>query len=104
MLFIIVLETLSNKFRIGLPWELFYADDLALLAESEEKPLVMKQWKDGMEQKGPKVDMEKVKERQRTRENVRQRTRENFHAKSTGKVLVETRYVAQNEEVDSQKV
>ena len=37
LLFIIVLEVLSKKFRIGLPWELFYADYLALLAESEEK-------------------------------------------------------------------
>ena len=41
LLFIIVLEALSKKFRIGLPWELFYADDLAPLAESEEKLLEM---------------------------------------------------------------
>ena len=27
LLFIIILEALSKKFRIGLPWELFYADD-----------------------------------------------------------------------------
>ena len=27
LLFIIVLEALSKKFIIGLPWELFYADD-----------------------------------------------------------------------------
>ena len=39
LLFIIVLEAISKKFRIGLPWELFYADDLALLAESEEELL-----------------------------------------------------------------
>ena len=53
LLFIIVLEALSNKFRISLAWELFYADDLALLVESEEKLLEMiRQWKDGMEQKG----------------------------------------------------
>ena len=40
LLFIIVLEALSKKFRIGLPWELlFYADDLALLAESEDELL-----------------------------------------------------------------
>src|SRR5260221_5452632 len=37
LLFIIVLETLSKEFREGLPWELLYADDLALIAESEEK-------------------------------------------------------------------
>ena len=62
LLFIIVLEALSKKFRIGLPWELFYADDLALLAESEEKLLEMiRRWKDGMEQKGLKVNMGKTK-------------------------------------------
>ena len=49
LLFIIALEALSKKFRIGLPWELFYADDLALLAESEEKLLEMiRQWINGM--------------------------------------------------------
>ena len=41
LLFIIVLEALSKKFRTGLPWELFYADDLALLAESKEELLEM---------------------------------------------------------------
>ena len=50
LLFIIVLEALSKKFRIGLPWELFYADDLALLSESEEELLEMiRQLKDSME-------------------------------------------------------
>ena len=42
LLFIIILEALSRKFRIGLPWKLFYADDLALLAESEDKLLDLK--------------------------------------------------------------
>ena len=27
LLFIIVLEALSSEFRVGLPWELFYADE-----------------------------------------------------------------------------
>ena len=62
LLFIIVLEALSKKFRIGLPLELFYADDLALLAESEEKLYEMiRQWKDGMKQKGLRVSMGKIK-------------------------------------------
>ena len=62
LLFIIVLEALSKKFRTGLPWELFYADDLALLAESEEKLLEMiKHWKDSMKQKWLKVNMVKTK-------------------------------------------
>ena len=34
LLFVIVLEALSREFREGLPWELLYADDLMLMAES----------------------------------------------------------------------
>ena len=30
LVFIIVLEALSREFRTGVPWELLYADDLAL--------------------------------------------------------------------------
>ena len=33
LLFVIVLKKLSEKFRVGLPWELLYADALALIAE-----------------------------------------------------------------------
>ena len=36
LLFIIVLEALSRDFREGLPRELLYADDLVLMAETEE--------------------------------------------------------------------
>jgi len=49
LLFIIVLEALSSEFRVGLPWELFYADDLCLIAETEEELMVkIKRWKEGM--------------------------------------------------------
>ena len=97
LLFIIVLEALSKKFRIGLRWELFYADDLALLAESEEELLEMiRQWKDGMEQKGLKVNMGKTKVMNCKVRQGRQRTRANFHVESARKVLEETQYVAQN--------
>ena len=35
LLFIIVLEALSREFRTGCPWELFYADDLVIAAETD---------------------------------------------------------------------
>src|SRR5271163_1660086 len=62
LLFTVVLEALSEEFREGLPWELLYADDLALLAESKEELLVkIKRWKEGMEIKGLRVNMGKTK-------------------------------------------
>ena len=37
LLFVIVMETISREFRVALPWELLYADDLAVIAETEEE-------------------------------------------------------------------
>jgi len=34
LLFVHVMEAVSYKFRIGLPWELLYADDLAVIADT----------------------------------------------------------------------
>jgi len=34
LLFVIVMEAISREFRIAVPWELLYADDLALIAET----------------------------------------------------------------------
>ena len=62
LLFIIVMEALSEEFRVGLPWELLYADDLALTAESIsdlERQYVA--WKGGMETKGLRVNVKKTK-------------------------------------------
>jgi Reverse transcriptase (RNA-dependent DNA polymerase) len=62
LLFNIVLEALSRKFRQGLPWELLYADDLVLWAESEEelRAMIVK-WKSGLESKGLQVNLEKTR-------------------------------------------
>ena len=61
-LFIIVLEALSREFRTGCPWELLYADDLMISAESMEELLVKVQtWKTEMEKKGLRVNMGKTK-------------------------------------------
>ena len=62
LLFIIVLEALSREFRTGCPWELLYADDLMISAESMEELLVNVQtWKTEMEKKGLRVNMGKTK-------------------------------------------
>ena len=31
------MEAISREFRVALPWELLYADDLAVIAETELK-------------------------------------------------------------------
>ena len=62
LLFIIVMEALSQEFRTGCPWELLYADDLVIVAETlEELKSQLKQWKNGLESKGLKVNVGKTK-------------------------------------------
>ena len=56
MLFVIVMEALSREFRVALPWELLYADDLAVIAETEEELIKrLNEWKDNVESKGMRV-------------------------------------------------
>ena len=62
LLFITVMEALSREFRIRCPWELLYADDLVIVAESlEELKIRLKNWKSGLEEKGLKVNVGKTK-------------------------------------------
>ena len=62
LLFILVLEALSREFRTGVPWELLYADDLVIIADSLEECISkLKAWKTGMESKGLRVNMKKTK-------------------------------------------
>ena len=58
--FVIVMEMISRELRAGLPLELLYADDLILMAESEEslRDKIVK-WKSGLEAKGLKMNKEK---------------------------------------------
>lgn len=60
-LFVTVLDTISEEFREGLLKELLFADDLVILAESEEE-LQGKwlRWQEGMERKGLKVNTGKT--------------------------------------------
>jgi len=36
LLFVIVMEALSKEFRVALLWELLYADDMVVIAETED--------------------------------------------------------------------
>jgi len=47
LLFVIVMEALSREFRVVLPWELLYADDLFVIAETEDDLIKrLNEWKD----------------------------------------------------------
>ena len=62
LLFILVIEALSREFRGTLPWELVYADDLVVIADSlDECVAKLQAWKTGMEAKGLRVNMAKTK-------------------------------------------
>ena len=62
LLFIIVLEALSRDFCCGVPWEVLYADDLVIIAESlEECVRRLLIWKEAMEKKGMRVNAGQMK-------------------------------------------
>ena len=62
LLFIIVMQAISKHTTIGLPWELLYADDLAIVAETEMNLNDrMNAWKCCLESKGLKVNISKTK-------------------------------------------
>ena len=53
---------LYRDFRVGVPWELFFADDLVIIATSFEECVErVKAWKEGLESKGLHVNMTKTK-------------------------------------------
>ena len=60
LLFVIGLKALSCEFRTGTPWELLYADDLVISAETEGGlKMKLNKWKTEMEAKGLRVNMGK---------------------------------------------
>lgn len=75
LLFNVVLEEVTREDGRGVPWELLYADDLVLTAESgEEVEQMFNRWKRNLEHRGFRVNMEKTKimvTGKRTQENIR---------------------------------
>ena len=56
LLFVIVMEAISREFRVALPWDLLYTDDLVVIAETEEDLIKrLKEWKDFVENRGMRV-------------------------------------------------
>jgi len=56
LLFVIIMKALSREFRLALPWELLYSDDLVMIAETEDDLIKrLNDWKDNVENRGMKV-------------------------------------------------
>jgi len=56
------MEAISREFRVALPWELLYADDLVVTAETEEDLIKrLSEWKNKLENRGMRVNMNKTK-------------------------------------------
>ena len=56
------MEALSGEFRVALPWELLYTDDLVVIAETEDDLIKrLNEWKDFVENRGMRVNMIKTK-------------------------------------------
>jgi len=46
---VIVTEAISREFRVALPWELLYADDLVVIAKTEDSIKRLNEWKNNVE-------------------------------------------------------
>ena len=56
------MEALSREFHTSCPWELSYAEDLVLIAQTLDRLMEkLKLWKNNMENKGLRVNMGKTK-------------------------------------------
>jgi len=61
LLFVMVME-LSREFRVPLPQELLYTDNLTVTAESEDDLIKrLNEWKDCLENRSMRVNMNKTK-------------------------------------------
>ena len=61
LLFVIVMEAISREFRVALPWDLLYADDLVVIAETEDLIKRLNEWKNNVQNRGVRVNMNKTK-------------------------------------------
>jgi len=91
-----VMEALSREFRVALPRELLYADDLVVIAETEEDLIKwLNKWKDFVENRGTRVNMNKTKVMiSGEQQKVMQKAVRNAHVVSVVDVLVIIQYVS----------
>ena len=61
LLYVMVMEALSREFRVALPWKLLYADDLVVIADTENLIKRLNEWKDFVENRGMRANINKIK-------------------------------------------
>jgi len=62
LLFLIVIKALSREIKVTLTQELLFADDLFVIAETEDDLIKrLNEWKDNVENRGMRVNMNKSK-------------------------------------------
>jgi len=62
LLFVVVMDEVVRAVKVGMPWEVLFADDLVLVAESREALVErFRLWKAAMEGKGLRVNVSKTK-------------------------------------------
>jgi len=56
------MEALSREFRVALPWELLYTDNLVVIAETDHDLIKrLNDWKDFVQNTGMRGNMNKIK-------------------------------------------
>jgi len=56
------MQAFSREFRVALPWELLYTDDMVMIAETEDDLIKrLNEWKYFVENRGMRVNMNKIK-------------------------------------------
>ena len=62
LLFVIIMEALSREFRVSLLWEFIYADDLVVIADTEDHLIKrLNEWKDFVKNRHTRLNMNKTK-------------------------------------------
>ena len=61
LLFVIILDVISQEFGTGLLWEMLFADDLAITAKTEKYlQNQLQNWQRSLEQKGMEMNVKKT--------------------------------------------
>jgi len=59
---LLFVTVISREFRVALPWELLYADDLVVIAETENDIITRcNEWKNSIENRGMRVNRNEIK-------------------------------------------